>query len=25
MQAAADGASERPATPEEIEALKGEW
>jgi amino acid transporter len=25
MQAAAEGASERPATPEEIEALKGEW
>jgi len=25
MQAAADGASERPATPEEVEALKGEW
>jgi amino acid transporter len=25
MQAAADGASERPATPEELEALKGEW
>jgi amino acid transporter len=25
MQAAADGASERPATPEEMEGLKGEW
>ena len=25
MQAAADGASERPATPEEVEGLKGEW
>ena len=25
MEAAAEGASERPATPEEIEALKGEW
>lgn len=25
MQAAADGASERPATEEELEALKGEW
>ncbi|MFL5686073.1 MAG: APC family permease [Chloroflexota bacterium] len=25
MQAAADGASERPATSEELEALKGEW
>ena len=25
MKAAAEGAAERPATPEEIEALKGEW
>jgi amino acid transporter len=25
MKAAAEGASERPATPEEVEALKGEW
>lgn len=25
MKAAAEGAAERPATPEEVEALKGEW